>query len=249
MASEKLLVPKRSDREGEAATPPLEASAHPLPVPPPSAALLAKVARMEAVKTRRPARAAAGIALLSVACTVSLLVWGMGLRRDLGAIPTFPLLLYAAACLGGFGGQLVAALVPPPGQVLPSSRRSLGMTIALLAITVTAGTVLGVRAHPGVPLTIGQFAGFWASALPCLLDGLVVAAVPATLAVLSLRRLIPRGSWRTTLAVGGACGILAGLALELHCPRVDLLHVGLAHGSVMVGPALVLALAGIRFLD
>jgi hypothetical protein len=225
-----------------------DSSARARPAPPPSPALLAAVAQAKPVKTRRPRRATAGIILLSLACGLSLAVWGMGLRKDLGTIPTIPLLLYAAACLASFGGQLVAALVPPPGEVLPSSRRSTGMTFVLLAITVIVGLVLGVRAHPGAPMAWGHWTHFWSNALPCVLNGLAVAVVPATLGVQALHRLIPRGSWRTSLAVGGACGVLAGLALELHCARVDLVHVALAHGSVMVLPALLLAAIGIRFL-
>jgi hypothetical protein len=204
---------------------------------------------MTPVKTRRPARAAAGIALMSLACALSVVFWGLGLRKDLGAIPALPLLLYSAACLVSFGGQLAAALIPPPGQVLPSGHRCSRFSIVSLAITIPVGIVLGVRAHPGVPATASHLSSFWAHALPCVLDGFAVAAVPALLAVLSLRRLVPRGSWCTALAVGGACGVLAGLALELHCPRSDLLHVGLAHGSVMVMPALLLALLGIRLLQ
>jgi hypothetical protein len=225
-----------------------DTSTYKLPAPPPSMVLLTEVGGMKAVRTRRPIRAASGIALLSLACVMSLLVLVLGLRKDLGSVPTLPLLLYGAACLTSFGGQLAAALVPPPGQVLPSGHRSSRMSMVSLAITVPVGVVLGIRAHTAGPVNLGHLTNFWAHAIPCLLNGLAVAAVPALLGVRALRRLVPRGSWRMALAVGGACGVLAGLALELHCPRYDLVHVALAHGSVMVLPALLLALLGIRLL-
>lgn len=218
------------------------------PAPPPSPSLLAQVEKAGPVKTRRPLRAAAGIALVSLASALSLLAALLGLRDDLRAIPPLPLVLYAAACLVSFGGQLAAALVPARGEVLPSAQSSTWMVAVCLGLTVPLGFVVGTHAHPDWPWRSGDLEDFWTHALPCLGHGLAVAAVPALLGVRALRRVIPHGSWRTTLPVGGACGVLAGLILPLHCPRADLVHVGLVHGAVMVLPALLLALLGMWLL-
>jgi hypothetical protein len=221
---------------------------HRMTHPPPSPALLAAVARAGPVKTRRPGRATGGIALLSLASALSVLVWGLGLRRGVGAIPRLPLLLYTAVCLAAFAGQLAAALIPPSGEVLPSGQRSSRMSLVSLAITVPVGILVGIQTHPGVRSAVGHLAGFWTQAVPCLVNGMAVAAVPALLGFLSLRRLVPGVSRGAARALGGAGGVLAGLTLELHCPHQDLVHVGLAHGSVMLVPALVLALLGVRLL-
>jgi negative regulator of sigma F NrsF-like protein len=242
-------VGKKLETKGNTAMPQLDASVHSLPAPPPSPTLLAAVSRTTPVTTRRPGRTFAGIALISIACVVSLLVWSLGLRRDLGSIPLIPVFLYGAACLASFGAHLATAVLPSAGEVLPAAHRSVRLSFFLATITVPLGILLGVRAHPGTHPTVGQLAGFWTHALPCLLNGFTIAAVPALLAIIALRRVIPRGSWRVALPVGGAAGVLAGLALELHCPRFDLVHVGLAHGSVMVIPALLLAILGIRLLS
>lgn len=235
-----------SEREEKAAVQKAKEFVEKSPAPPLSPLLLAALAETRPVKTRRPIRAAAAIAFGSLAYGLSLLVWGLGLREDLGAVPTWPLVLYCAACLVSFGGQLAAALIPPHGEVLPAGARSSSLPLVSLAIAVPLGILLGMRAHPGVPWRFGHLANFWQHALPCLLQGLVIAAVPAALGVLALRRLVPRGTWREALAVGSACGVLAGLALQLHCPRADLIHLGLAHGSAMVVLAIVPALLAVR---
>lgn len=218
------------------------------PAPRISPALLALVAEAKPVKTRRPLRAAVGIALLSLAYALALLTWVLGARDDVGSLATLPLLLYAAACLVSFGGLLAAALVPPRGEVLPSTRTSSRLSLLSLTITIPLGILVGVRARAGGAWELGHLADFGAHALPCFLDGLLVAAVPALVGLRALRRLVPRGSWPSALALGGACGILAGLILQFHCPREDLVHVGLAHGSVMLVPAFLLALLGLRVL-
>ena len=51
-----------------------------------------------------------------------------------------------------------------------------------------------------------------------------------------------------TVAGIALLSVACALSLELHCPRVDLLHVGVAHGAVMVLPALLLAAIGVRIL-
>jgi hypothetical protein len=129
--------------------------------------------------------------------------------------------------------------------VLPDGHRSARLSMLMTAVTVPLGLLVGMHiGEPGVGLSHHAAGRTWS----CLLSGFLVAAVPATLALLALGRLIPMGAWRTALAVGGAAGVLAGLTLELHCPSADVAHLGLAHGTVMVAPAVLLALLGARLL-
>jgi Negative regulator of sigma F len=241
-------VSETLEREEKAALRDSERPVDEVPAPPLSPLLLAALAETRPVKTRRPLRTAAGIGLVSVAGGLSVLFWGLRLREDLAEIPPVPLLLYCAAGFVSFGAQLAAALIPPRGEVLPAGARSSSLPLVSLATAVPLGVLFGMRAHPGLPWSFGDLTMVWQHVLPCLLDGLLVAAGPALLGMLALRRLVPPGSWREAFAVGGACGVLAGLILQLHCPRADLVHLALAHGSVMVVPALVLAVLGIRLL-
>jgi len=220
-----------------------------LPPPAPSPELLAAVARTQRVRTRRPARTWLGISLVSVACAVSLLSWALGLRRDLGSVPLVPLMLFTIAALISFGTHLAAALIPPPGQVLPSGHRSARLSVLLSLIALPLGLLVGMHVHGEVPAAIMHTHPFWRSGLACLASGLSVAAVPAILGLLALRRIVPMGAWRPALAVGAAAGVLAGLALQFHCPISQVAHVSLAHGALMVLPGLSLALLGIRVLS
>ncbi len=220
-----------------------------LPPPAPSSELLAAVEQTQPVRTRRPARTWLGISLVSVACAVSLLTWVLGLRRDLGSVPVVPLVLFAMASLVSFGSHLAAALIPPPGQVLPSGNRSARLSVLLSLIAIPLGLLVGVHVHGDIPAAIMHTHRFWRSGLACLASGFSVAAVPATVGLLALRRIIPMGAWRPALAVGAAAGVLAGLALQFHCPISQLTHVGMAHGAAMVLPGLLLAWLGIRVLS
>jgi hypothetical protein len=218
------------------------------PPPPPSPELLAAVAQTQPVRTRRPARTWLGIALVSLAWVVSLVTWVIGLRRDLGSIPLAPLILFALASIATFGIHLAAALIPAAGQVLPAGHRSARVSILLSVIAVPIGLLAGLHIHGDLAATVHPHR-LWRSGLACLASGFSVAALPAILGGFSLRRIIPVGAWRPALAVGAAGGVLAGLALQFHCPISQLAHVGFAHGAAMVLPALFLALLGTRMLS
>jgi hypothetical protein len=201
------------------------------------------------VATRRPARTLAGVVLVSLGCAASLVAWVIGLRRDLGTLPAFPVVLYAIACLASFAAHMAVALVPAPGEVLPAGFRSARLSLVMTLITVPLGLYVGTHVQGDSPAGLVHHHHFWPNALACLANGLGVAAVPALLGVLALRRIIPMGAWKTALAVGAAAGVLAGLALQFHCPITNAAHVGLAHGTVMLAPALILALLGARLLS
>jgi hypothetical protein len=206
-------------------------------VPPPSAELLALVARGGPVRTRRPGRTLAVVALASVLWAAALLLLVLGLRPDMRALPVVPTVLYALICLTGFAAQLAFALVPSPSRVLPSAHESARYSLIVLAIVVPL-TLVFARAHGSG----GTSAFAWHAALACAGGGLAVAATPVLLGLHALHRVVPGGAWRTSLSLGASAGILAALTLQLHCSTPGLVHVSLAHGAAMTIPAALLVL-------
>jgi negative regulator of sigma F NrsF-like protein len=199
-------------------------------VPPPSPALIATLADLRPVRTRRPLVEAMGVALASLGAMAALLVWSRP-RFDVGSLAV---IAAAVACALVFTVELWWALVPPRGQVLPL-RRAAGARV-LLAWAL----MLGALVAAGHAMTPDP--AFGRSAVSCLVVGALVALTPAALCLLLLRRALDVGGWRVGALVGGAAGALGGLSLELHCANTHVAHVVLAHGGVILLPALLLAL-------
>jgi hypothetical protein len=210
--------------------------------PPPSPALERALAALRPIRTRRPTRVLVGIAGASLAYAAAF-IWKLGLRNDWATLSVIPFSLYAAASLSTFVALLWCALIPPRGQVLPSGTRS--ARAAALMLGALVGLDLAIAAHPlaGGALQATSLADFSAAAGRCLAVSLGVVAVPVTLGLWSLRRLLLVGGWRVLVALGGAGGALAGLVLHVHCAASDAAHVGLIHGAALLLPAAMLALA------
>jgi hypothetical protein len=204
--------------------------------PPPAAALLAAVARGGPVTTRRPVRTLAAVVGLSLGWAARL-VLVKGLRADLSALPV----VYALVCLAGFIAQLAFALVPSPRMVLPSGHDSARSSVLILLITVPLALAVAARVS-GSPGPWAAAPWSWRAAMACAGGGLAVATAPALLCLRVLRRLVPGGSWRVSLAVGAGAGVLSGLTLPLHCPDQGAVHLALAHGSAMLLPPALLLL-------
>jgi hypothetical protein len=207
-------------------------------VPPPSAELLALVARGGPVRTRHPGRTLAVVALASVLWAAGLLFLGLGVRPDVRALPLVPTVLYAIVCLTGFGAELAFALVPSPSRVLPTAYESARYSLIIVAIAVPLALVFAGAHRSGG----GSAASAWHAGLACAGGGLAVAALPVLLGLHALRRVVPGGAWRTSLSLGASAGILAALTLQLHCSTPGLVHVAVAHGAAMVIPAVLLVL-------
>lgn len=199
-------------------------------VPPPSAALLARVAAMRPVRTRRPRLELGLVALASLALVAALVAARFVPRPDLDSAAT---LAAVGATALAFAAELWWALVPPAGQVLPArpgaGRRVLGLWVLAVAAMLVAG-------HQG---GTGPTPLFMKYARTCFTLGCLVAVVPAALCLILLRRGLGAGGWALGLVVGAAGGALGGLLLELHCPSRQALHLVVAHGGAMALPALV----------
>jgi hypothetical protein len=210
--------------------------------PPASPALERALAGLRPIRTRRPARVLFGVAAASLTWATAL-VCELGVRKDLGALRSFPFAVYAAACFATFIALLWCALVPPRGQVLSSGSASARATALMLVALIGLDLAIAIYPLAGGHLDAGAAARFVAAAWHCVAAAGGVVAVPLALGLWSLRSLLPLGGWRVVMAVGGAAGALAGLVLHVHCSVADPAHVGLVHGAILVLPAVILALA------
>jgi hypothetical protein len=187
--------------------------------------LLARVAVMRPVRTRRPWLQLGVVAPATLALSAALLWRHGGLRRDLAESPS--LWVAAALCLVGYLLQLYWVLVPQRGQVLPLRPAPLQRAASLSALLV-GGLLIGARLVP--------FAGD----VRCLFMGLGVAAIPALSCLWLLRRTLASAGWPLTCAVGAAAGALGGLFLQLQCPSRHAAHLVGVHGAAIALPALLL---------
>jgi hypothetical protein len=199
-------------------------------LPPPSAALLARLDGMRPVRTRRPWRQHLVVALVSLGALAALLLVPFRPRGDAASTTV---LLVAAVCALAFVAELWWALVPPRGQVLPL-RPAAGVRVALTWLVMLAALVAAGHDAAADP-------SLMPSARACLLVGTLTALVPAALCLVALRHAVDVGGWRLGAVVGGAAGALGALCLELHCANIHLVHVVVAHGGAALLPILVLA--------
>lgn len=210
----------------------------PAPAPPPlPSALEAELAHLAPVATRRPARDLLRVAIVSLVYGAAMLGI-LALRRDLHGVPTWWIVVHALAWFVGFVGLAYLAIVPRRGAVTPRWRLA-GLAAVLVSLGfVAAGLVMEPAGGAGtVKLGLdrvheGHF---------CLEIGLGVAIVPVLLGALALRGALPVGARWTAAALGAAGGSLGGLVLHLHCPIADGWHLGLVHGGVVGGSAVIAA--------
>lgn len=208
-------------------------------VPPMGAALEAALVDLTPVPPRRPWRQAAVV--LAGSLVWALLILGvLRVRPDLADLPRGWLVAYLAAWMAGFVVPVVLLLVPRRGSMMP--RWPMAAAIGALAGIgfVVAGLVLARSAATSRPdAGHGHL---------CMLNGLVTALAPTLLGVLALRGAIPNASRTVAAALGAAAGCIGGFGLHLHCPISDPLHVGLAHGGVVLVAAALAGLIAPRWL-
>lgn len=206
--------------------------------PPPGDALAAALAALQPRRPRRPLRDLA-VVLGSMAMVVAAPLLMMGVRRDLGALPRSYALGVGAIWLVLAVALAALVLLPRRGQALmrPWLAGAIGAGSAALAVA------LGALVHPPTtgaarPVLAGH---------ACLDVGLALALVPIGCALLLLRRAVPTGNAWLGAGLGAAGGAAAGLALHLHCPYGDALHLAIMHGGVVVLASLLGALLAARF--
>ncbi len=214
------------------------------PPPPPSSALLAELANIAPVRTRRPALALAVAAALSLAYAAGALLL-FPTRSDLPFLPRAVYLLVGGAWLASFALPLGAALLPRRRQVVPDGARALRWTVALLAVLVALSVGVTMEAPGHTPVFPSPFTHF----LPCVSITLATSLAPFVIALIALRRVVPLGAWRIGAAIGGAGGALGGLMLHLICPIGGAAHVAVVHVGGAALCAALGALAGPLILE
>jgi len=166
-----------------------------------------------------------GVAWLAAHLTV------YGLRSDFERLSP----AYVAA-------QIVLPVVFATASLLVAvapGKLGLGLGVSIVASLAVLGPLSfwGFAAAMPPPYEPAGSHAFWLSSLLCLDITLAWAAAPLLLAALALRRAFPAApGWRSAL-VGGGLGLLAGAAINLHCPNVDPAHLLAGHGVPVVAAA------------
>ncbi len=206
--------------------------------PPPSPELMAKMAGLRPVRTRRPWRALAWAALAS-AMYAALLLAVFPVRRDFAALPHLWWAAVGVAWLAGFVAPLALAIVPRRRAVLPDGRRAGWAALVATAVLMTVGLALTPHAPEHTLIPVGAPA-IMHSIRHCLAFGMVFAVVPLVAGMVALRRLLLVGGARLMAAVGAAAGAFGGLVLHVICAIGGSMHTGFGHA----GPAVVATALG-----
>lgn len=210
-------------------------------VPALSPELERELAALAPSKTRAPARQLAGILALSLLYASGVVALA-GLRRDLGAMPRWHLVSFAALWLVSFAAVSWLVVVPARGHIMPRARLA-AVVAGCAAALLIAGGLLLPRSAPGLSTVYVPTVSAVVDHAGCVRWGLLGAALPILLAALAVRGSVPVGSRLAAAALGAGGGALGGLVLQFHCPITERFHVGLVHGGLVVLAALVAVLA------
>jgi hypothetical protein len=176
------------------------------------------------------------LVVVMVALVLPGAAWALAPRADFQAYPAARMLL-ALGSLGAIASLLLVAAQRPwqrPG--LSPAAVMAGVGAALLA---ALGLAALPAAHVLLPHTaIPPDAGLWQHAWPCLRFGLCVA-----LPVFGASHLLARETPYATWMAAAAAGLAGNLALQLHCPITEPVHLLAGHASVGLVMLLPLAVA------
>lgn len=201
-----------------------------------SPSLEAELGALAPVRTRRPLRELAILAVVSLVYASGLVIV-LAVRDDLAELPVGWLVIAGLAWLLGFLVPCYLALVPRRGAVVPRWQPA-----AIAVVVASIGFVLvGLAIHPMGPSSVSYGWDRFGRGHTCLEIGLATALVPVVIGAIFLRGALPVGSRWIAAALGAGGGGLGGLVLHLHCHVADGLHVGLVHGGVVIVAALLSA--------
>ena len=217
---------------------PLDYIAAEITPPPLSAALLNEVNASKPVRTRAPGKEWLLYILFSVGVSALFLYLG-GFRSDMQGLPLGWIVGYAILWLVGFGVISRLAIVPAKDSVMPAFQRCVWATGLVCILAVGVGfaaphlvTNLPHTHEEGVVAVMKQ-------GHRCLRFGVVTAIMPTLLGLLLLRGIAPMRSKPVAATIGAAGGAMAGCVLHFHCSMNGSIHLGLAHGGVVVLSALI----------
>ncbi len=179
----------------------------------------------------RAMRARDGLLLAGLAGvdTVGLTIALLGLRPDVAAGRFQPLFLFSNGLLLAVGlGSAIAAVrmgMPRVGQSNHGWKWAVGVA-GLLPVAAVIMLVSGSEAMPTALVTSHE--------IKCIVMGLLLGLLTATMLVAWLRRGAPTSPQRAGLLVGLASGSVGMLAFAFHCPLDSFYHVGLWHALPVV---------------
>ena len=208
--------------------------------PPPAlpAAFLDEIQSSEPVKTRVPKRDWALYILLSAAISGVFLYFG-GFRSDMQGLTMAWIVVYAAFWIIGFGVISRLAIVPNKESMMPAFQRCLWATGVACVLAIGVGFV-APHLVADLPHTHeDDVVAVMKHGQKCLRFGIASAIVPTLLGLFLLRGIAPMRSKRVAATIGAAGGALAGCMLHFHCSMNGSIHLGLAHGGVVVISALI----------
>ncbi len=169
------------------------------------------------------------LALAAMAVTIALTIALLGLRPDVAAGNFQPLFLFANGLLLAVGlGSAFAAVrmgMPRVGQSSQGWKWGVGIA-GLLPVAALIMLASGTEAMPADLVTSHE--------IKCVVMGLLLGLLTATMLVAWLRRGAPTSAQRAGLLVGLASGSVGMLAFAFHCPIDSFYHVGLWHALPVV---------------
>jgi Negative regulator of sigma F len=209
--------------------------------PPMDYELSRELDQLEPTRTRAPRLQSTIVIVVSLLYGGAILA-ALGLRHDFGDVPPGWLIGGGALWAASFGALTWMVVVPPREQVIPRWRWAAALAVLMAIVLVAIGilrpdSLARVGTHYDVTMDAWTERG-----ARCLRWGLTAAVVPVALTVVVVRGTLPVGSRWAAAAVGAAGGSLGGLMLHMHCPINERLHIGLAHGGVVIVAAVVAAL-------
>lgn len=222
-------------------------------MPGPSPALLAAMRTLAPAPMRRPERDLTRVVVASLLYAAAWLagpavwIWGRALRVDLAALPRAWVIAFGALWLAGFAAPLAIAMLPRRGELL--HRVGAAAASAWIGWAVLVAAAAAAEVAPGASLVTADRAQLVSVTAQCAAALLSIALVPATLGLWALRRAIPLGGPAIAAAIGAAGGALGGLALHLHCPWAEPVHVVFGHALPVGVAAGLAALVGGRMLS
>lgn len=209
--------------------------------PPMSDELLRELDDLTPVRTRSPRRQTLTVLGLSLIYGGAILAV-LGLRHDLEHVPPAWLVGVGALWMASFGWITWTVLVPPHEQVMPRWRWAAAISAAACALFIAGGLMRPESVAAAGPTYDVSLSTWFDHGNRCLRLGLTVALVPVALSAFAVRGAVPVGSRWAAAAIGAAGGSLGGFMLHMHCSVGERLHIGLAHGGVVIVAAGLAAL-------
>jgi hypothetical protein len=172
-----------------------------------------------------PVRALLAAAVIALLAVLAVTVFG---RPDMAVYPIARMALLLVVIAGGLSLLVALALRPLQRPAVPGWLATAITSAALIALLAVYGLPAAHVDHPASVQAPGWLP-LLRRAWPCLLIGSTLAAF-----VYAFLSLLDRGGGARTVVTAAASGLAANLALQLHCPVTDPMHMVFGHLGVVL---------------